>query len=66
MEATVCYFLILQKCVILKQKTLKQKNTVCLGIISNDFRINNMKKNRIERRCHFFSIDYILLILMIC
>ena len=29
MEATVRYFLILQKCLILKQKTLKQKIIHC-------------------------------------
>ena len=28
--------------------------TLCLGNISKDFTINNMKKNRIKRNCNFF------------
>ena len=29
--------------------------TLCLGNISKDFTINNMKKNKIKRKCKIFS-----------
>ena len=37
--------------------------TLCLGNISKDSTINNMKKNRIKRKCKFFLLILILLIL---
>ena len=44
MEATASYLLMLQKYINSKQKTLKKKITLCLGNISKDFTINNVKK----------------------
>ena len=40
---------------------------LCLGNVSKDFTINNMKKkkNRIKRSCNFFYVYLILLILTI-
>ena len=32
--------------------------TLCLGNISKDFTIDNMKKNRIKRRCKIFSVVF--------
>ena len=31
-----------------------KKYPLCWGNVSKDFRINNMKKNRIKRKCKFF------------
>ena len=31
---------------------------VYLGNISKDFTVNNMKKNRVERKCKLFSVDF--------
>ena len=32
--------------------------TLCLGNISKDFMIDNMKTNRITRKCNVFPIDF--------
>ena len=32
--------------------------TLCLGNVSKDFTINNMKKTRLEGRVNFFSVDF--------
>ena len=32
--------------------------TLCLGNVSKDFTINNMKKNRIKGNVKFFSVDF--------
>ena len=31
---------------------------LCLGNVSKDFAIHNMKKNRIKRSCNFFSVGF--------
>ena len=31
---------------------------LCLGNISQDFKINNMKKYRIKTNCKFFLVDF--------
>ena len=47
MEATVTYLLMLQKIYQFKAKDSKIKDcAVCLGNISKDFTINNMKKKQ--------------------
>ena len=49
-----------------KQKICEIKDyALCLDNISNNFKIDNMKKNRIRRSCTVFSVDFILLVLMI-
>ena len=51
MKTTVSYLLMLQKIYHFKAKEPELKYyTLCLGNISKDFTINNMK-NRIERKC---------------
>ena len=40
----VSYLLMLQNYINSKQKTLKKGYALCLGSISKDFTINNMKK----------------------
>ena len=53
METAVSYMLMLQMYINSKQKN--QKNYVlCLGNVSKDFTINNMKKNWIKRSCNIF------------
>ena len=55
MEATVSYLLMLQKIYQLKAKDPEIKDyALCLGNISKEFTINNMKKNRIKRNCKIF------------
>ena len=53
----------------LKAKDSEIKDyALCLGNVSKDFTINNMKKkkeNRIKRSCNFFYVYLILLILTI-
>ena len=47
MEATVSYLLMLQKYINSKQKNSEMKDyTLCLGNISKDFTINNMKEKQ--------------------
>ena len=47
MEATVSYLLMLQKIINSKQKNSEMKDyTLCLGNISKDFTINNMKEKQ--------------------
>ena len=36
----------------------KKDYTMCLGNISKDFTINNIKKNRIKTKCKIFSVDF--------
>ena len=55
MEATVSYLLMLQKYINSKQKD----NALCLGNISKDFTINNMKnKTGLKGSAKAFSVDY--------
>ena len=44
MEQIVIYLLMVQKFIILKQKTVA--SPLCLGNISNDWSTDNMKQNR--------------------
>ena len=46
MEGTIFYLLIRQKYINSKQKTIPYP--FCLGNISKDFAVNNMKKNSTE------------------
>ena len=64
MEATVSYLLMLQKYINSRQKNSEIKDyALCLGNISKDFIINDMKK---EGSCKkFFPLILILLILTI-
>ena len=49
----------LQKYINSKQKNSEIKDyTLCLGNISKDFTINIIKKNRMKRKCKFFSVDF--------
>ena len=49
----------LQKIYQFKAKDSEIKNYVlCLGNISKDFTINNMKKTRLKGIVKFFSVDY--------
>ena len=32
--------------------------TLLLGDISRDFTVNNLERNRIKRKCKFFSVDF--------
>ena len=57
MEATVSQLLILQKYISSKKKDSEVKDyTLCLGNISRDFTINNMKKQD-QKELYFFSVD---------
>ena len=38
--------------------------TLCLGNISKDFTINNMKKNRLKRNCKSFFLSIIMLLVL--
>ena len=44
MEQTVIYLLMVQKPISLKQKTEVVASPLCLGKISRDFSVGNMKK----------------------
>ena len=57
MEATGSYLLMLQKYIKAKDSEIKDY-TLCLGNISNDFTINNMRKTRLKKSVNFFSIFY--------
>ena len=57
MEATVSYLLMLQKYIKTKDSEIKDY-TLCLGIISKDFTINNMRKTWLKKCVNFFSIFY--------
>ena len=62
MEATVSYLLQHNNITSIQSKKKKKKSEIedyalCLGNISKDFTIYNMKKkNRIKRSCKFFSV----------
>ena len=61
METTAFYLLVLQKYISSKQNT-HNKNikhyALCLGIVSKDFTINNMKKAGLKGVVKCFSIDF--------
>ena len=50
MEATVSYLLMPQKYINSKQKTQIKDYALCLGNISKDFTINNMKKKKKRKK----------------
>ena len=54
MEATGSYLLMLQKYIKAKDSEIKDY-TLCLGNISNDFTINNMRKTRLEIHRHLMK-----------
>ena len=60
MEATVSYLFMLQKYINSKQKTQKIKDyALCLGNISKDFTIDNMKKKTgLKGVVKLFSVDF--------
>ena len=60
MEATVSYLLVPQKCISLKQnsETEVKPYPLCLGNISKDFTIDNMKKTGLKGYVHVFSANY--------
>ena len=48
-----------QKSIYLEQKTLETAaSPLCLGSISKDFSVDNMKKTRLIGYVHDFSVDY--------
>ena len=51
MEQTIIYLLMVQKAITLKQKTEIVATPLCLGNISKDFSVHNIKKNRIKWIC---------------
>ena len=66
MKAAVTYLLMLQKYMGSMQKSPEIKDcALCIGNISNDFKINNMKKLGFEGIVKFFLLILILLILTI-
>ena len=66
MEATVSYFLMLQKYINSNKKTEIKDCAQYLGNLSKDFTINNMKKKTgLKGFVKFFLLILILLILMI-
>ena len=59
MEQTVIYLLMLGEFISLKQKTLKLWHIYfCLGNISKDFSVDNMKKTGLNGYVYDFSVDY--------
>ena len=66
MEATVSYFLMLQKYINSNKKTEIKDCAQYSGNVSKDFTINNMKKKTgLKGFVKFFLLILILLILMI-
>ena len=59
MEATVSYLLIPQNYINSKQKNSEIKDyALCLGNVSKDFAINNIKKTGLKGVTIFFSFDF--------
>ena len=64
MEAAVSYLLMLNKTYQFKIYQFKVKNPgikdypLCLGNISKDFAIYNIKKTRLKARIKFFSVGF--------
>ena len=54
MKQTVIYLLMVEKLINLKQKILK----LCLGIISKDWTVDNMKKTGLNWHVYDFSVDH--------
>ena len=47
-----------QKFINSKQKILRLTSPLCLGNISNDFSVDNMKKTGLNEYVYDFSVDY--------
>ena len=59
MEQIVIYLLMVQKLLNSKQKILKLiPISLCLGNISKDFSVDNMKKTGLNGYVYDFSVDY--------
>ena len=59
MESTVSYLLILQNYINSKQKNSEIKDyKLCLGNISKDFTINNIKKTGLGGVIKLFSVNF--------
>ena len=59
METTDSYLLMLQNISIQSKKNSEIKDyTLCLGNISKDFTINNMKKTGLKGIVKLFSVDF--------
>ena len=59
MEQIVIYLSMVQKLLNLKQKILKlQRTPLCLGNISKDWSIDNLKKTGFTGFVYDFSVDY--------
>ena len=43
---------------VIQSKILKNKTILCLGDISEDFTVKNMKKTRSNGHVYSFSVDY--------
>ena len=43
---------------VIQSKILENKTILCLGDISKDFTVNNMKKTRSNGHVYSFSVDY--------
>ena len=56
MEQTVIYLLMVQKSISLDTEIVA--SPLCLGIISKDFSVDNMKKTRLNGYVYDFSVDY--------
>ena len=59
MEQMVIYLLMVQRLLNLKRKILKYCEKLCLGNISKDWSVDNMKNIRLKKGCVYnFSVDY--------
>ena len=58
MEQLVIYLLMVQKLLSLKQDSEIVAHPLCLGNISKDFSVDNMKKTELNGYVCGFSVDY--------
>ena len=58
MEVAVSYSLIQENCFNLKKDSEIKPGPLCLGNVSKDIAINNMKKTGLKEYVHAFSVDY--------
>ena len=58
MKHKVIYLLKVQKFINLKQKIEIVATLLCLGNISKDWSVDNMKKNGLNGYVYNFSVDY--------
>ena len=65
MVAKASFFFNATKIYQFKAKNPEIKDyALCLGNISNDFTINNMKKNRMKRSYNFFFLLILILLIL--